>query len=62
VLDRFPCALYFTVDGDQVTVIACFTPAVIHAIGRSARNALLDSDLSFSAQPTRLGAYVWQRA
>jgi plasmid stabilization system protein ParE len=24
VLDRFPYALYFTVDDDQVTVIACF--------------------------------------
>lgn len=24
LLDRFPYALYFTVDGDQVTVIACF--------------------------------------
>jgi plasmid stabilization system protein ParE len=24
VLDRFPYALYFTVDADQVTVIACF--------------------------------------
>jgi plasmid stabilization system protein ParE len=24
VLDRFPYALYFTVDDDQITVIACF--------------------------------------
>ena len=24
VLDRFPYALYFTVDDDQVTLIACF--------------------------------------
>jgi len=27
VLDRFPYALYFTVDDDQVTVIACFPRA-----------------------------------
>jgi hypothetical protein len=27
VLDRFPYALYFAVDNDQVTAIACFPRA-----------------------------------
>ena len=38
LLRRFPYALFFTIEGDTLFIIACFHAAAIHAGGGSARS------------------------
>jgi len=51
VLDRFPYALYFIVDDDEVTVIPASMAAATRVAGRSARESLCDANLCVRALP-----------